>query len=152
MHDDNSFTRGTPVRPNFVAPVRRRKVEAAPPEPQEMTLHPPVRLESVAASETDRAVAFNISTAGLAAIVGVGGLLLAVVGWKVPIFSLAALAIFFSLAALIWAGAWLFHNLASPDGIGLLGVLLQYRLLRHEQRSRLDRLDSMMDGERWHEQ
>jgi hypothetical protein len=39
--------------------------------------------------------------------------------------------------------------MASPDGIGLIGVLLQYRLLRHEQRARIDRIDSMMDGDTW---
>jgi hypothetical protein len=108
-----------------------------------------VEPESVAVSETDRAVAFNVSTAGLAVIVGIGGLLLAVVGWQVPLLSVSALAVFFGVAAVIWFGAWLFHNMASPDGIGLIGVLLQYRLLRHEQRARIDRIDSMMDGDTW---
>lgn len=133
------------TRQNFVEPAPWRQ-PITPATPQEVILRAPVEPPAVAVSETDRAVAFNISTAGLAAIVGAGGLLLAVVGWKVPLLSVTALAIFFSFAALIWAGAWLFHALASPDGIGLIGVLLQYRLLRHEQRARHERIDSMLHG------
>ena len=156
MNDDRSYTRGTPTHNNYVEPapiVRPWRQEITPATPQEVILRAPVEPESVAVSETDRAVAFNISTAGLAVIVGIGGLLLAVVGWQVPLLSVSALAIFFGLAAVIWFGAWMFHNAASPDGIGLIGVLLQYRLLRYEQRARLDRIDAMMDGETWrHEQ
>jgi hypothetical protein len=136
---------------NFVepapAPIVPWRQQIQPAAPQEVILRAPVELESVAVSETDRAVAFNISTAGLAVIVGVGGLLLAVVGWQVPLLSVSALAIFFGLAAVIWFGAWLLHALSGPDGIGLLGIVLQYKLLRYEQRSRLDRIDRMMDGE-----
>lgn len=143
-------------RSNYVEPapiVRVQRAEVAPVTPQEVILHSPVELKGAAVSETDRAVAFNISTAGLAGIVGVGGLMLAVVGWQVPLLSVSALAIFFGVAAAIWFGAWLFHSAASPDGIGLIGVLLQYRLLRHEQRARLDRIDAMMEmRETWHEQ
>lgn len=151
---ERSYTRGAPQRPNYVepAPIQPWRAEIAPATPQEVILRAPVEPESVASSETDRAVAFNISTAGLAAIVGVGGLLVAVVGWQVPLLSVTALAIFFGLAALIWAGAWLFHSAASPDGIGLIGVLLQYRLLRYEQRARHERIDAMMERDTWHEQ
>jgi hypothetical protein len=153
MQDENkSFTRGTPTHNNYVEPapiIRAWRPPVTPAAPQEVILRAPVEPESVAVSETDRAVAFNVSTAGLAVIVGIGGLLLAVVGWQVPLLSVSALAVFFGVAAVIWFGAWLFHNMASPDGIGLIGVLLQYRLLRHEQRARIDRIDSMMDGDTW---
>lgn len=153
IEPDLSYTRRAP-RSNYVepAPIVVRPWRAEPAAPQEVILRAPVEPESVAVSETDRAVAFNISTAGLAAIVGLGGLLLAVVGWKVPLLSVTALAIFFGFAALIWAGAWLFHSAASPDGIGLIGVLLQYRLLRYEQRARHERIDAMMERDTWHEQ
>ncbi|HHW84963.1 MAG TPA: ACS family MFS transporter [Chloroflexi bacterium] len=152
---ERTYTRG--ARNNFVAPDAQiqpyvRRMEVLPPEPQEVILRAPVEPEAAAISETDRAVAFSVETGGLAAIVGVGGVVLAMVGWQVPLFSVAALAVFFGLAAVIWFGAWLFHSMASPDGIGLIGVLLQYRLLRHEQRARLDRIDAMMEREEWHEQ
>lgn len=135
---------------NFVPALREttqpRNVPP-PPQPQEIILHAPPA-QSVVISETDRAIAFNISTAGLAAIVGVGGLLLSAVGWNIPLFSLSALTIFFVLAALVWFGAWLFHNASGSNGLGLITVLLQYRLLRHEQRARLDRIASMMEREK----
>jgi hypothetical protein len=129
------------------SPVVRR-VEILPPEPGAVDLRSPVEIrQELRTSAVDRAKGFNISTAGLAAMVGVGGVLLAVVGWQMPLFSLTALTTFFTLAMGVWLIAWAWYNLASPDGVGVLSVLLQYRLLRHEQRARLDRIDAMMDGE-----
>jgi hypothetical protein len=60
----------------------------------------------------------------------------------------ATLATFFALAGVVWLAAWFWYNAASPDGIGLIGVLLHYRLLRHEQRARLERIDAMMEDDR----
>jgi len=150
----NEIERYTPHRTkNFVAPEVRidktpKVFEMLPPEVRPVEFHAPVVLRSVAVSETDRAVGFTISTTGLAAIGGVGGVLLAVVGWQVPILSVPALAIFFVIAALVWATAWLFYSAASADGIGLLSVLLHYRLLRHEQKERLRRIERMMEDDR----
>jgi hypothetical protein len=128
----------------YPVPVVRR-VEILPPEPGAVDLRAPVEIrQELRTSAVDRAKGFNISTAGLAAMVGVGGVLLAVVGWQMPLFSLAALTTFFTLAMGVWLIAWAWYNLASPDGVGVLSVLLQYRLLRHEQRARLDRIDAMM--------
>lgn len=90
----------------------------------------------------DRAIGFNISTVGLAVVVGLGGTLIAIAGFSVPVLSVATLAVFFGLAATIWFAAWIWYNAASPDGIGLVSVLLHYRLLRHEQRSRLERMEN----------
>lgn len=139
------------VEPAPIRPWRQPISPPPPPAAHEIILPVEPKGAGAAVSETDRAIAFNISTAGLALIVGLGGLLVAVAGWKVPLLSVTALAIFFGLAALIWAAAWLFHAAASPDGIGLISVLLQYRLLRHEQRARLDRIDSMMERDTWRE-
>lgn len=135
-------------RNNYVAappaPVVRR-VEILPPEHSEIELaQPSTTIQQLRTSHVDRAKGFNISTAGLAGIVGLGGVLMAAVGWSIPLWSLTALALFFSLAMVVWAGAWAWWNLASPDGVSVLSVLLHYRLLRHEQRARLDRIDSMM--------
>lgn len=117
-------------------------------QPHEVELPVPVMTKQVMqTSAVDRAHAFNISTMGLSAITGIGGLLIAVVGWGVPFLSVSALAVLFLTAGAVWGLAWLWYAAASPDGIGLIRVLLQYRLLRHEQRARLDRIDRMMDGE-----
>ena len=45
----------------------------------------------------------------------------------------------------VWLAAWVWHMSASPDGIGLWQVLLHYRLLRHEQRARLERIQRELD-------
>jgi hypothetical protein len=139
-------------RNNFV-PARRdderigriERIEAdrsAPP-----SLHAPVELHSVAQSEVDRAVGFTIGTATLAGVVGAGGVLVAAVGWQVPLASITALTIFFCTAALVWLSAWALHVLSGEGGIGLVSVLLQYRLLRHEQRARLQRIERLMEGD-----
>lgn len=141
---------------NFVSPyggnerrqpaaVRVYREASMAPAPHDVNLPSPiVAQQSIVSSAKDRAWAFNISTAGLAAIFGFGGLLIAVAGWGVPLVSVAALTVFALVAAGMWLIAWVWFNAASPDGIGLLTVLLHYRLLRHEQRARLDRIDSMM--------
>lgn len=119
---------------------------AITPAPDQM--HLPVETRQVVKTDArDRAIGFNISTAGLAGLVALGGTLITVAGWGVPILSVATLATFFALAAVVWLLAWFWYNAASPDGIGLIGVLLHYRLLRHEQRARLDRIDAMMEGD-----
>ena len=122
---------------------------AITPSPEAMQLAAPVATQqTVTTNARDRAIGFNISTAGLAGLVALGGTLITVAGWGVPILSVATLATFFALAAVVWLAAWFWYNAASPDGVGLIGVLLHYRLLRHEQRARLERIDSMMEDER----
>ena len=147
---------------NFVAPctedesrlsravrVYHDPATAITPARDQMQLPSPVETRQIVKTDArDRAVGFNISTAGLAAIVALGGTLITVAGWGVPILSVATLATFFALAGVVWAGAWFWYNAASPDGVGLIGVLLHYRLLRHEQRARLERIDAMMEDER----
>lgn len=119
------------------------------PAAEAMQLSAPVATQQIVKTDArDRAVGFNISTAGLAGLVALGGTLITVAGWGVPLLSVATLATFFALAAVVWLAAWFWYNAASPDGIGLIGVLLHYRLLRHEQRARLERIDAMMEDER----
>ena len=122
---------------------------AITPARDQMQLPSPVETRQIVKTDArDRAIGFNISTAGLAGLVALGGLLMTVAGWGVPLLSVPALAIFFGIAGAVWAAAWFWYNAASPDGIGLIGVLLHYRLLRHEQRARLERIDAMMEDER----
>lgn len=143
----NKYDRKDSYVPALQSPQVRR-VEILPPQHSEIQLAQPAQtVQRLQTSHVDRARGFNISTSGLALLVGTGGVLMAAVGWSMPLLSLPALALFFSLAMFVWAGAWLWFNLASPDGVSVLSVLLHYRLLRHEQKSRLDRIDSMMDGD-----
>ncbi|GIV51018.1 MAG: hypothetical protein KatS3mg038_1539 [Candidatus Kapaibacterium sp.] len=134
---------------NFVPPAPPvRKIEILPPaESEAQRMQPPVSLRSVAESEIDRALGFTIGTAGLAFIVATGSTALIVAGWGVPFLSSTTLVVFLCVCALIWAGAWLFHAASSEGGIGLMFVILQYRLLRHEQKERFRRIERMLEME-----
>lgn len=88
---------------------------------------------------TDRAKGFQLATVPVALAFGVGVLVVAVVGFSVPAFSVAALALFWVAFLAWWLVGWAIHHLISPDGAALLGAILQYRYLRHEQRERLRR-------------
>jgi hypothetical protein len=102
---------------------------------------PPVQtLQTVTTSHEDRARGFTLTTVPLAAVVGLVALLAALGLFGVPWLSWSALLILFGVFAAVWAGAYFWHTLASPDGATILSILLSYRYVRHEQRARLDRL------------
>jgi len=113
-------------------------------EPLPMQIDAPLPVQTVqrlATSHVDRAKGFSIVSIPLAAGVGVGGLLLAVGVFSVPIFSMAALLTLFLAFLGTWLAAFLWYQSASPDGIGLWTVLLHYRLLSREQKARLRRME-----------
>ncbi len=102
---------------------------------------PPVQtVQTVTTSHTDRARGFTLTTVPLAAVVGLVALLAALGLFGVPWLSWSALLVLFGVFAAVWAGAYFWHTLASPDGATILSILLSYRYVRHEQRARLDRL------------
>ncbi len=120
-------------------PIARRLEPQTP-----MQIDAPMPVQSVqryATSHVDRAKGFTIVSLPLAAGVGVGGLLLAAGLFSVPLFSMGALLVFFLSFLGVWLAAFLWHESASPDGVTLWQVLLHYRLLRHEQKARLERMD-----------
>ena len=124
------------------APQRRPPAlqgEILPPMHQEA--RPPVQtLQTVTTSHQDRARGFTLTTVPLAAVVGLVALLAAIGLAGVPWLSWSALLVLFGVFAAVWAGAYFWHVLASPDGATVLSILLSYRYVRHEQRARLDRL------------
>lgn len=87
----------------------------------------------------DRAEGFQVATVPIALAFGVGALVVAVVGWAVPVVSITALAVFWLAFLAWWLGGWLIHTLVSPDGIALLQAVMGYRYVRHEQKARLRR-------------
>ncbi|MCB0150888.1 MAG: hypothetical protein M9936_29055 [Caldilinea sp.] len=92
-------------------------------------------------SHVDRAKGFSIVSIPLAAGVGVGGLLLAIGIYRVPVLSMTALLVLFLGFLGAWLIAYLWYVWASPDGVVLWQVLLHYRLLAREQKARLRRMD-----------
>ncbi len=102
---------------------------------------PPVQtVQTVTTSHEDRARGFTITSIPLALAVGFVAFLAAIGLAGVPWMSWSALLVLFGVFAAVWAGAYFWHTLASPDGATILSILLSYRYVRHEQRARLDRL------------
>lgn len=127
---------------NFVEPgppLRQSPVVRV--EPQQLTAPPTVATTSVEvrATYTDRARGFQLATVPVAVAFGGGVLLVAAIGWSVPVFSVAALGVFWCAFLAWWLVGWTVHHVVSPDGIALIQALLGYRYVRHEQRARLAR-------------
>ena len=127
---------------NFVEPgPPPRQSPVVRVEPQQITAPPTVATTSVEvrATYTDRARGFQLATVPVAVAFGGGVLLVAAIGWSVPVFSVAALGVFWCAFLAWWLVGWTIHHVVSPDGIALIQALLGYRYVRHEQRARLAR-------------
>jgi len=112
-------------------------------EPADLAILPTAAMTTVEMRTThsDRAKAFQIVSVPLALAVGAGSLIVGIVGWSVPLFSVAALAWLWSGFLLTWLAAWVIHNVVSTDGIALLHTLMGWQYLRREQIARLRRYD-----------
>ncbi len=118
------------------------RIGSQAPAPMEIDAPMPVQtVQRLATSHVDRAKGFSIVSIPMAAGVGLGGLLLAVGLFQVPLFSMAALLTLFLAFLLTWLAAFLWYQSASPDGVTLWTVLLHYRLLSREQKARLQRME-----------
>lgn len=148
LWEDIEARRRTAQRPqNFVTPygpgdTPRPIVRRVDPLPMQVDAPLPVQtVQRLATSHVDRAKGFSIVSLPMAAGVGLGGLLLAVGFFQVPLFSMAALLTLFLAFLATWLAAFLWYQSASPDGVGLWTVLLHYRLLSREQKARLRRME-----------
>lgn len=124
---------------NFVAPAPKTRVEIIPIEdalPMLPTAQTSVELHT---TYTDRAKGFQLATLPISAAFGVGALIVAVVGYSVPVISIGALAVFWLAFLGWWLIGWAIHHVASPDGIALVQALLMYRYVRREQAERHQR-------------
>jgi hypothetical protein len=131
----------------FVAPLPEPKtrIEVLPPDllpPMMPTAQTTVELKT---TYTDRAKGFQLATLPISVAFGVGVLVVAMVGWSVPIFSLGALAVFWLAFLGWWLLGWAIHHIASPDGIALVQSILMYSYVRSEQKERHRRYASLHD-------
>jgi hypothetical protein len=97
---------------------------------------PPQNVLMPRAGYEDRARGFGIATAPLAGVVGFVVALVAIVGWSVPIASLATLLAALGGFAGTWLVAYIAHVLISPDGALFAHTVLMWRYLRREQAER----------------
>jgi len=93
-------------------------------------------------THSDKAKAFQIVSVPLALAVGAGSLIVGLVGWSVPLFSVAALAWLWSGFLLTWLAAWVIHNVVSADGIALLHTMWGWQYLKRDQKARLKRFEN----------
>lgn len=106
----------------------------------------PVRTQAVVTGDyRNRAEGFRIAMLPVAVVAGVLAVVAAVGLAGVPFLSFATLLWFFTAFCLTWLIGFGMHQWISPDGTALTAVLLHYRLLRAEQRARLDRLAAWED-------
>lgn len=135
--------------PRFVPALpedRRPVIEVLPPEDVPQLLPTATASVELRTTYEDRARGFQVATLPVAAAFGVGALVVAIVGFSVPVVSVAALSVFWLGFLAWWLIGWIVHHVASPDGAALLGALLQYRYLRHEQKERLRRYGVQKGG------
>jgi hypothetical protein len=125
-------------RDNFVAPVPQPRVEIVESSPAQLPA-PPSTVLLPTANYTDRARGFSLATAPLAGVAGLVAALVGILGWQVPIASLATLLLALGGFALVWLAAYIAHTLISPDGATFFHVLLAWRFLRAEQKERIRR-------------
>ncbi len=125
----------------FVAPLPEPKQRVEIISPNDLPTMLPTAQTSVAlhTTYTDRAAGFQLATLPISIAFGVGALVVAVVGWSVPIFSLGALAVFWLAFLGWWLLGWTIHHIASPDGIALVQAILMFRYVRFEQKERRHR-------------
>jgi hypothetical protein len=128
---------------NFVAPAPRPRVEiieAGEPMPMLPTAQTTVELHT---TYLDRAQGFQLATLPIAIAFGVGALIVAIVGYSVPLVSIGALTIFWLAFLGWWLLGWAIHHIASPDGIALVQAIMMFRYVRLEQKERHRRYASL---------
>ena len=130
---------------NFVEPYREPKTRVEIMPAVDMPVMMPTAQTSVElrTTYTDRAVGFQLATMPISIAFGVGALVVAVVGYSVPVISIGALAIFWVAFLGWWLIGWAIHHIASPDGIALVQAVLMYRYIRNEQVERLRAYSSL---------
>ncbi len=128
-------------RVTFVAPYLEEdrpsaRVERLDPAPIDLLPSASQTRVEVRGTFTDRAKGFQIASVPLTAGVGLGSLIVGIVGWGVPFFSVAALAWLWTGFLVTWFAAWVIHNLVSPDGIALVHTLLGWQYLHAVRKER----------------
>ena len=126
--------------PTSTGPARISRIEPRDeigPAPMPIAMSGPAQVQSVTkGTHRDRAEGFRISTAPIGWLFSLVAVLVAWLGFSVPIASLTTLAVLFASLLAWWLMAWIIHNLLSADGVAFFTVWAQYRYLRHEQKNR----------------
>jgi hypothetical protein len=93
-------------------------------------------------SYRDKAHGFMLATSPLAAATGFVAALVAIIGWQVPIASLATLLIALGGFSFVWLAALIAYQIISAEGALVLHTIFLFGLLRREQKERIKRYGS----------
>ena len=142
--------------PEPAAPIVRRSVdELQVPELPDWQRLPPAPESSVTVlktSYTDKAKGYTLVTLPLS-LAGAGlAVLIVTVGFGVPVFSLAALLVAWTVFAGAWLAGWLAVVFVSGDGAALFTSWRAWRVVEREQSMRLafyrEKLRRLQEGDR----
>lgn len=128
---------------NYVPPARSpQQVQVLPPV-QSTALSLDVPLSAVQTvefrtSHVDRANGFIRVVGVLAGVASLLAVLVAVLGFNTPWFSISALVIFFTVFTLAWLWAWLYTLRISPEGISYSESKSKWKVIELEQKFRHD--------------
>ena len=133
-------------RPNRYSQGANMVIVEQPREVQPIRAYPmaePLELPTVTTNQaivtgsyTDRADAFNRKTLALATTVATGSAIVGIVGFGVPILSLAVLGWIMGGFLLTWLAAYAIDAGTSPEGAALFGAWRAWRFLDREQSHR----------------
>lgn len=127
-----------PYQAPHQAPREVQQVETVKiPAPQmQQTAQAVVQMKT---SHVDRAQGFLLSNWPLAGSFGLLAVLIAMLGWEVPFFSIGTLVLFWLFFAAWWVVSYLINMALSSDAAVLWQAILGYRLIRHEQKHRFSK-------------
>ena len=132
---DNGPNYIAPHAPGELAPVRRQAA-IMPAEPAQLPAAPATSDVILHTTYEDRARGWLLAVTPLSAVGGLAGVLLAAVGWAMPILSVTALLVYFATFAGVWLLGYVVHTVVSPDGVALLHVLFAWRYVERERKTR----------------
>lgn len=95
-------------------------------------------LIEVRTNAVDRAKGFLISSIPLYAAFGISTLLIAVLGFNVPLLSITAIGIFFLTFTSAWLAAYSWSLMYSSEGIAFYEAVKKWDVIKEEQRERWD--------------
>jgi hypothetical protein len=135
----NDSTKDSRTYKNFVPALREPSPQIIEVEvPRDLPATPNTVLLPQAGYQ-DRARGFSIATAPLAGVAGLVAALVGIIGWSVPIASLATLLLALGGFVFVWLLAYLAYVFVSPDGTMFVHTLLMWRHLGREQKERFKR-------------
>lgn len=126
----NNYVATIPRQDGAPAPINAEVIHTIDAQPN-ATQHVELRTSAI-----DRAVGFMIATAPLCFGFAVAVVGIVVLGFGVPLVSVATLVIVFTVFAVVWTVAYLYTLSISAEGVSLFEAQEKWAIIRTEQQLR----------------